>query len=51
MIPIEPRETFTHEQLVALLEQAAEYLDRMTDGQDMASACYQAADIIKPVTP
>jgi len=50
MIPIEPRETFTTERLVQLLEQAADRLDRMTDGQDLASACYQAADIIKPVT-
>lgn len=48
---IKPREMLTNEELVRRLELAAHRLDSLPECGDLATACYQAADIIKPVTP
>jgi len=50
MIPIEPRETFTPEQLAALLEKAGWRLDYVEHFQDTASACFQASREIERLT-
>ena len=49
MDAIEPREQLTADELVRRLELAAHRLDNLPECGELATACYQAADIIKPV--